>query len=146
MKIVFFKKKDIKLGEQLVSELTILEYKKWFSLKLFHFHKTEGSQDRFHTHAFNAYSFLIKGDYTEEVIENDKIVKLKRSRKRVLFIPKDTYHRITKSNGCYTVLLTGSWGNKFKELRETTVKNEYLEVLCGDKRKDLEVLNKKILK
>lgn len=145
MRVILFKKKDIKLGEQLVSELTILEYKKWFSLKLFYFHKTEGAQDRFHTHAFNAYSFLIKGDYIEEVIEDNKIKKIKRSRKKLLFIPKDTYHRITKSEGCYTVLLTGRWGSRFKELRETSTKGKYLEVLCGDKRKDIKELGTKIL-
>lgn len=140
MKIVFFKKKRIDLGEQSVTELTILEYKKWFSIKLFNFHKSEGVQDRFHTHAFNAYSFLLKGDYTEEVLEDNKIVKCLRSRSKALFIPKDSYHRITRSKGCVTLLVTGPWGETFKELRNTnTGGNIYQEVVCGSQRKDLSI-------
>lgn len=136
MKIIFMKKKRIDLGEQSVTELTLLEYKKWFSIKLFNFHKSEGVQDRFHTHAFNAYSFLLKGDYTEEVLEDNKIVKCLRSRSKALFIPKDSYHRITRSKGCVTLLVTGPWGETFKELRNI-VGNTYQEVVCGSQRKDL---------
>lgn len=138
MKIVFMKKKRIDLGEQSVTELTILEYKKWFSIKLFNFHKSEGVQDRFHTHAFNAYSFLLKGDYTEEVLEDNKIVKCLRSRSKALFIPKDSYHRITRSKGCITLLVTGPWGDTFKELRKI-VGDMYQEAVCGSQRKDLSV-------
>lgn len=138
MKIVFMKKKRIDLGEQSVTELTILEYKKLFSIKLFNFHRSEGLQDRFHTHAFNAYSFLLKGDYTEEVLENNKIVKYLRSRSKTLFIPKDSYHRITRSKGCVTLLITGPWGETFKELRNT-FDNQYQEVVCGSQRKDIRV-------
>lgn len=136
MKIVFLKKKKIDLGDQSVTELTIIEYKKWFSIKLFNFHKSEGVQDRFHTHAFNAYSLLLKGDYTEELLEGNKIIKCLRSRSKALFIPKDSYHRITRSKGCVTLLVTGPWGETFKELRNT-VGNMYQEVMCGSQRKDL---------
>lgn len=60
--MVFWKRKKIDQGEQSVTELTILEWKSFFSIKLFNFHKTDGKQDRFHTHAFNAVSILLSGD------------------------------------------------------------------------------------
>lgn len=141
--MVFWKRKKIDLGEQSVTELTILEWKKLFSIKLFHFHKTEGKQDRFHTHAFNSVSILLSGDYVEEVVdEYQTIVPLKRIRKRFLFIPANQYHRITKSDGCRTLLITGPWGDTFKELRlifnaypiKTSVWEEYY---CGNHRVDL---------
>ena len=135
MGVVVWKKKDIKLGEQLVSELTILEWKALFSIKLFHFHKTEGSQDRFHTHAFNAISVLLYGNYTEEIIKDDKIICLPRNRQRFLFIPKNQYHRITKSTDCKTILITGPWGAEFKELRPCG--DTYQEVVCGEHRVDV---------
>ncbi len=138
MKPVFWKRKTIALGEQTVSELTILEWKPLFSLKLFHFHETDGCQDRFHTHAFNAFSFLLKGDYTEEVICNGVIMRRRRSHKRLLFIPKNQYHRITRSKGCWTLLLTGPWGSEFKELRHEQG-NMYREVTCGEHRVDKHV-------
>lgn len=140
MGIVLMKRKQIALGEQCVSELTILEWKKLFSIKLFHFHKTDGDQDRFHTHAFNAVSFLLHGDYVEEVIDGNAIKPLQRSRKWALFIPRDTYHRITKSEGCRTLLITGPWGAEFKELRHLCGE-EYQEVFCGAGRSDLRVGN-----
>lgn len=136
--MVFWKRKRIDLGEQSVTELTILEWKRFFSIKLFNFHPTDGKQDRFHTHAFNAVSILLSGDYVEEVIEKRQIVSLKRSRKRFLFIPANQYHRITKSNGCRTLLITGPWGNEFKELTKLPwVKDGdiYQETICGPQRK-----------
>jgi hypothetical protein len=136
--ITFWKRKDIVLGEQAVSELTILEWKRLFSLKLFHFHKTDGVQDRFHTHAFNAVSVLLHGDYTEELIEGNTIVSLPRSRKRFLFIPKNQFHRITRSTGCRTLLITGPWGSEFKELTHMTM-DVYSETTCGAGRKVLAV-------
>ena len=134
--MVFFKKKKIILGEQAVTELTVFEYKRLFSIKLFNFHKSEGVQDRFHTHAFDAVSLLLWGNYVEEVILDGKIVQLPRDRKRALFIPKNTYHRITRSLGCVTLLITGPWGKEFKELRHVS-NNTYQEVTCGEHRKEV---------
>lgn len=142
--MTFWKRKSINLGEQNVTELTILEWKRFFSIKLFHFHPTDGKQDRFHTHAFNAVSILLSGDYVEEVIEWRQILSLKRSRKRFLFIPANQYHRITKSNGCRTLLITGPWGDKFKELRviNTDGKKMVEEWLCGPQRKDIRMISR----
>lgn len=136
VKIIFFKKKQINLGEQNVTEWTLLEYKKWFSIKLFHFHKSDGCQDRFHTHAFGAVSILLKGNYTEEVLEGSQIVSKSRNTSRLTYIPRDTYHRITRSTGCYTMLITGPWSGNFKELRQSTG-DTYQEWECGEGRADL---------
>jgi hypothetical protein len=134
--MAFWKRKTIDLGDQSVTELTILEWKRFFSIKLFNFHPTTGDQDRFHNHAFNAVSILLSGDYMEEIIDYGQIVPLKRSRKRLLFIPKDSYHRITKSNGCRTLLITGPWGKEFKELRHLVGKF-WQEHTCGPQRVDI---------
>lgn len=147
--MVFMKRKTINLGEQSVSELTILEWKRFFSIKLFNFHPTDGKQDRFHTHAFGAVSILLNGDYVEEIIDSqNSVIQLKRSRQRFLYIPANQYHRITRSSGCQTLLITGPWGREFKELRQLPkedlhqdVKSRKLslwrEFFCGEHRKDL---------
>lgn len=142
--MTFWKRKSINLGDQNVTELTILEWKRFFSIKLFHFHPTDGKQDRFHTHAFNAVSILLSGDYVEEVvIDGHFVLPQKRSRKRFLYIPANQYHRITKSDGCRTLLITGPWGNEFKELRymfHSSTSDDYSfwsEHICGPQRKDL---------
>lgn len=138
MPIIFWKKKAVQLGEQNVSEITILEWKKLFSIKLFHFHKTSGKQDRFHTHSFNAVSFLLSGNYIEEVIQDGKVVALDRNRSRIIYIPKNEYHRITKSGGCRTILITGPWGKYWKELRELG-NSRYQEVTQGAGRVDVAI-------
>lgn len=142
--MTFWKRKKIDLGDQSVTELTILEWKRFFSIKLFNFHPTQGKQDRFHTHAFKAISILLSGDYVEEIIEKRQIVSLKRSRKRFLFIPKNQYHRITKSSGCRTLLITGPWGNEFKEMRVSVVQGVKIveEWLCGPQRKDIRMISR----
>lgn len=136
MKIVFNKKKNILLGEQLVSEHTLLEWKPLFSIKLFYFHPSTGVQDRFHTHAFNAVSFLLKGSYIEEVIKDGYVVRMNRNRRRMLCIPAGQYHRITRSLGRRTLLITGPWGDTFKELRHVEG-NQFQEVLVGEGRVDI---------
>lgn len=138
MGIVLWKKKSINNGEQDVTEITVLEWKKLFSIKLFHFHKTNGSQDRFHTHSFNSVSFLLKGNYVEEVVVDGFVKPLPRNRSKIIYIPKGEFHRITKSDGCKTLLITGPWEPEWVELRELG-DSQYQEVFCGAGRTDLRV-------
>ena len=126
----------IVLGDQTVTEHTILEWKKLFSIKLFYFHPTSGDQDRFHTHAFNAVSFRIHGNYVEEIVRDFQVKQFDRNRSRLIFIPKNEYHRITKSDGCRTILITGPWGSEFKELRSLG-NSLYKEIVCGEGRVDI---------
>lgn len=134
--VTFLKKKMINNGEQDVTEITLLEWKKLFSIKLFHFHKSSGCQDRFHTHSFNSISLLLKGNYIEEIIKDGKVVQFDRNRSRLIYIPSHEYHRITRSDGCRTLLITGPWEPEWMELRELGG-SRYQEVVCGAGRVDL---------
>ena len=136
----FFRKKQIKLGEQEAVEYQLFEIKPLFSIKLFNFKTTAGKQDRFHTHQFNALSILLWGDYVEELLLDHPIHgwffrKVKRSARRFLIIPKNTFHRITKAKNCWTLLITGPWRGNFYELRERDGVLHAFE--CGKGRKDL---------
>lgn len=114
----FLKYNVFNFGEQKVSQFIIFECKYLFSIIFFYFYKSNSCQDRFHTHAFNAISIRIFGDYIEEFLldeVNYKVDSAKRSRSRFLYIPRDSYHRITKSNGCLTLLLSGKWKKTWKE-------------------------------
>jgi hypothetical protein len=113
--------KTFEFGEQKVSQFIIFEWKYLFSIIIFYFHKTNGCQDRFHTHAFNAISIKLFGNYEEQIINNefDYDIKIRKRNTIFLYIPKDSFHRITKSNGCCTVLFTGRWGKNWKERLDT---------------------------
>ena len=117
-KWVFWKNKTLTLGDLTVDETTLLEWKPLFSLKTFYFHKGE-AQEIFHTHAFTSYSFLISGNYMESFFdpETKKVWEEPRNRSRLILIPKDRFHQITKSEGCRTVMMTGPWGDTYKEYK-----------------------------
>lgn len=103
----------------MVSQFVIFEFK--FSVILFYFHKSDGEQDRYHTHAFNAISFKIFGTYDEKKgkyhIENRKDI--------IKYFPRNRYHKIGKSTGCLTLLFSGPWNKEWKEYCETTKKITY---------------------
>ncbi len=117
---VFCKRKTIKLGTLSVDEITILEWKPLFSLKSFYFNKGN-AQEIYHTHSFSSYSLLLYGNYMESFYDIDKgIWEEPRNRSRIIYIPKDRFHQITKSEGCRTVMLTGPWGDTYKEYLPAT--------------------------
>lgn len=120
--IVFMKKKKtLTLGTLTVDETTLLEWKPLFSLKTFYFHKGD-AQEIYHTHSFSAISFLVHGNYVEAFFDENthKSWNESRNRSRFIFIPHDRFHQITKSDGCRTIMLTGPWGNSYKEYKPDT--------------------------
>jgi hypothetical protein len=104
-------------GDQIVSQFVIFECKKLFSILIFYFHKSNSSQDRFHTHAFNAFSAKIFGEYTEYLLENQITGEFSTRRRKSMFqyFPRDSFHKIGNSNGCMTVLFSGPWKRYWKE-------------------------------
>lgn len=113
-------------GDQVVSQFVVFECKYLFSIIIFYFHKTNGIQDRYHTHAFNAVSIKLFGEYTEHTIsvntpkELGKFINVwnfgnNRRTEVFRYIPKDCFHCIGQSSGCMTILLSGPWGKEWKE-------------------------------
>lgn len=72
-------------------------------------------QDRFHTHAFNGWAWLISGGYEEEEMVNNQIL-LKRIKPGIRYIPKEYNHRILKSQPrTYSLLIAGPWSKMWTE-------------------------------
>ena len=115
----FFKYSKFKFGKQHVSQFILFENKKLFSIVFFYFHKSNHSQDRFHTHAFNAWSFKFFGEYNEYILENKQPVEYSVERRKAIFkhFPKDSYHKIGDSNGCLTMLISGPWEKTWEEFK-----------------------------
>jgi hypothetical protein len=113
----FLRYNKFEFGDQKVSQFVLLEIKYLFSIVFFYFHKSDGFQDRFHTHAFNAISFKLFGKYDEHILINEKTgeYNIRKRNNIIQYFPKDTYHRIAKSTGCMTVLFSGPWRKKWKE-------------------------------
>lgn len=113
----FLKLNFFNFGEQKITQFVIFEYKYLFSIIFFYFHKSNGSQDRFHTHAFNAISFKIFGEYNEYILtdEENDIHHIERRKNIVKYFPRNSYHKIGESNGCLTLLFSGPWKKEWKE-------------------------------
>jgi hypothetical protein len=104
-------------GDQKVSQFVIFECKYLFSVIVFYFHRSNKSQDRFHTHAFNAFSIKLFGKYSEYILDDEStgLFHIERRTQIFKYFPRDSYHKIGNSNGCCTILFSGPWKKEWKE-------------------------------
>lgn len=119
----FLKYNKFTFGDQVVSQFVVFECKWLFSIIFFYFHKSKSSQDRYHTHAFNAFSIKFFGEYSEYILlnENNGSFRIDRRTQIFKYFPRDSYHKIGNSNGCLTMLLSGPWNKDWKEYINGTV-------------------------
>jgi len=117
-----FKYNRFEFGNQVVSQFVVFECKWLFSIIFFYFHPCGRSQDRFHTHAFNALSIKVFGTYKEYVLLRERRGDYELHHRTEVFkyFPRDRYHKIGHSNGCLTMLLAGPWKPTWKEFIEET--------------------------
>lgn len=64
----------------------------------------------YHNHPFHYISIILKGGYTESILENDKTIFKSHSLLSVIKRDRNVYHRIDKLNG-ETITLFIAWGN-----------------------------------
>lgn len=89
----------------------LIEIKKLFSVVVLKF--TDGSRDVYHTHAFNAVSWVIRGKLVEENF-NGTINEYKPSFKPIL-TGRDTYHKVVSVGDTWAITLRGPWKDKWFE-------------------------------
>jgi hypothetical protein len=104
-----FKKKRIELGDGHIVQHTIFENKRWGGIWIYNWQTIR--QNRFHTHAFSSYAFLLRGSYTEEVIVDGKIEQREvNQRFKPRYLPKNYTHRILKAEPkTWTIVFFGKW-------------------------------------
>lgn len=110
-------------SESPVDAYFLIEWKGLFSIALLKFNK--GGRDNFHTHAFHALTWFIKGDMIEEDVDGSTY-KYKRS-----FLPKITKrsknHRIKANKDSWCITFRGRWCNYWTEYNEEDDKTIILE-------------------
>jgi hypothetical protein len=115
--ISFLKLNRFEFGNQKVTQFVVFECKWLGSIIFFYFHKSNEPQDRFHTHAFNALSFKLFGEYDEHILDDELTGKfhIERRTQFIKYFPRNSYNRIENSNGCCTLLFSGPWKKYWKE-------------------------------
>lgn len=101
------------LGVGNIKRFTIIEIKNLGGI-IVNIFNTD-NQDRFHSHAFHAFSLMLKGWYIEEVIVDGKnIVDKVITKSR--FIPRNYIHKITKSSkNAVSITFEGPWESTWNE-------------------------------
>jgi hypothetical protein len=112
--------KPIIFGDLVAKQFVLFEHKLLFGIIFFYF--KGGEQDRFHTHAFNAFSIKLWGTYLEGILNNNKNITYKKRTSIFKYFPRDSYHSINFSDGCCTILFQGPWKRTWKEYDGVTEK------------------------
>lgn len=101
--------------ESPVDAYFLVECKGLFSVALLKFNK--GGREAYHTHAFDAYTWFLKGNLVEEDVDGS-VYKYNRS-----LIPKLTLksknHRVKALEDSWCFTIRGRWDKEWTEYNET---------------------------
>lgn len=92
----------------------LIEWKRAFSIALLKFNK--GGREAYHTHAFNAFTWFLKGDLREQDVDG-WVYFYKRSLKPK-FTPKEKCHRVKAFVDSWCLTIRGPWDKEWKEVEE----------------------------
>ena len=92
----------------------MIEWKALFSIGILHFRK--GSREAFHSHAFNALTFWLKGNVTEMKYKNTIPLHFSAS-----YVPKYTRrsntHKVIAHENTYALTFRGPWVDYWYEFK-----------------------------
>lgn len=121
--------------ESNVTGYWLIECKWLFSIALLRFDK--GSREAYHSHAFNAVSWILKGELQEVVLwDEDKPIKLTPSFKPI-YTSRARCHRVFGiADKTWAITFRGPWWDKWLEYK---AKSKTLTVLTHG-RKEVEII------
>lgn len=110
-----FRKSEVVLGQGSVTQYIVFEHKRLFSLIFYKWNTID--QVRFHTHAFAAVAFLLKGWYWEKVMFNGvEMTNFVNVPWIPRFLPKNYCHAVQNAKpGTTTMVITGPWQKHWYE-------------------------------
>ena len=108
-----------------VTGFWLIEAKSLFSIVILKFGK--GSRENYHNHAFNAWTWFIKGE-VDEHHKDGKILNWKPSWKPK-YTPKECFHKVFAIEDTYAISFRGPWNNTWKEYNP--IKQEEITLTHG---------------
>lgn len=112
--IKIFKKSHDGGKDSGVTGYWLIEWKSVFSIVVLRF--SEGSREAFHSHAFNALTWWIKGEVREEFAEGEPSKTWKPSL-IPKFTPHGNFHKIVANKVSWAISLRGPWSKTWEELK-----------------------------
>ena len=107
-------KDKIVLGMGSIDRFTLFEFKPLGGIILNRFNTK--TQDRFHTHAFPAVSFMLRGYYRECVLQPNGLEYYVTIKPGIRYIPTYYNHQILDSStNALSITVMGPWGWSWSE-------------------------------
>ena len=101
--------------ESLVTGYWLIEWKPVLSIALLKFEK--GSRESYHTHAFNAVSWILKGELLENTLTSGEDIQKTFNPSIIpLWTPRQCFHRVFGiAPVTWALTFRGPWVDKWKE-------------------------------
>lgn len=103
--------------ESRVWAYTLIELKSWFSVIVLRFE--DGSRDAYHSHAFNAWSWVLKGELNEHVRtewpENHFFWRRYLPSWRPIFTARETFHQVRSVGRSGAITFRGPWAPTWRD-------------------------------
>lgn len=92
----------------------LIEIKSLFSVAVLKFE--DGARDAYHTHAFNAWSWLLKGQLIEIVRGHEHLCHVSyRPSLRPIYTPRDMFHKVVSLGTSWAITFRGPWSKTWQE-------------------------------
>ena len=91
----------------------LVEIKPWFSIAILRFE--HGTRDSFHSHAFNAISWLLWGQLGETLIESPDSTWWYYPSLRPIITRRTTFHRVFSQGRSWVLTFRGPWAKSWSE-------------------------------
>lgn len=101
-----------------VTGFFLIEIKSLFSIVFLRF--GEGTRENFHSHAFNAFTWWLKG-FVTEYHKDGRVLYWKASIKPK-YTPRRCFHKIYADKPAYAFSIRGPWASSWKEFNPNTNK------------------------
>lgn len=98
-------------SESKVDGYWLIEIKSLFSICLLHFY--DGSRDAFHSHAFNALSWVLSGKLVENTIT--KRLNVYGPGLQPIYTPREMFHKVVSVGDTWVLSFRGPWADTWRE-------------------------------
>lgn len=96
----------------------LIEWKRVFSIVLLKFNP--GSREEFHSHAFNCFSWVLRGKLVECFHKSDQNAVVHKPSLKPFMTYRDTFHKVYSDGVSWVLSFRGPWSDTWKEYNPST--------------------------
>jgi len=94
----------------------LIEWKLFLSIVLLNF--KDGTREAFHSHAFGAISWVLRGQLTEELM--DGTINVYRPSLKPIVTPRSCFHKVKSKRNTWALSFRGPWADTWQEFIPAT--------------------------